>query len=119
MPEGELHFSKPFRLSWWAVAAFFCLLVLLLLNPSGTHVVLAKGAMLLLGLILGFLAHHTLMPYNRPSGYLSQPWEFCMYFQENAADHRIVPGYEMQFAVACVLRVACMLGGAYVMGLGV
>lgn len=111
--------AKTSRLTPWIIAAVLCAVALVLLKPDDAHVVLSKAAMLVSGAVLGFLVHHTLMPYNRPSGYLVTPWELSMIFKPGEADHRIVPGYEWQFLAACILRVACIVGGAFVMGLGI
>lgn len=110
--------SAPHRLFPWTILALIVTVALIFMAHQNIPQYLGKLVSIPTGLVLGVLAFETLLPYARPSAYLSEPWHLCMVFQNGEPDFKIVPGKETVFLVCCVLKVLSMFAGAYVFGLG-
>jgi len=110
--------KPPHRLAVWSIVAVLLAVVLVLWDPKNVSQVLGKILAVPSGGAMGCLLFDTLMPYARPSAFLSEPWHLTMAFKEGEPDFKIVAGKETLFIACCAFKALFILGGAYIVGLG-
>ena len=93
----------------WLAAAVLLLALIAIISPIQLPVVLYKAALVSLAAVLGYWLDRSLFPYARPDGYLERDWRKGTDEPLFFADHPVVKGYELVYALA-MLRRAVVVG---------
>lgn len=93
----------------WLAAAALLLALIAVISPIQLPVVLYKAALVSLAAVLGYWLDRSLFPYARPDGFLERDWRYGTDEPQFLADHPVVKGYELVYALA-MLRRAVIVG---------
>lgn len=103
------------RNSLWLAAAVLLIAVIAAISPIQLPVVVYKATLVALAAVLGYWLDRSLFPYARPDGYLERDWRKGTDEPAFFADHPVVKGYELVYAVAMVRRAVIV--GVVILGI--
>lgn len=97
------------RLFSWLLAAVALIAALAIISPQQLPIALYKLCLISLAGVVAYWFDRALFPYARPDSYLEVHWQDGTSEPLFDADYRVVPGYQLVFAVAMVRRALVVL----------
>lgn len=92
------------RSTLWLIVAAVLVAVIALSAPHKSEVTTYKVSLIALAAVLAYWLDRAFFPYSRPDSYLVRDWRLGSTEPTGAADHPVVPGYELVFAAAMIRR---------------